>query len=50
MTKPVRIIRNIAIGVIALLIVLVVAAIFAVQTDWFRAYPEVVSAAVKKAE
>src|SRR6266852_774506 len=38
MSKPARIIRNIAIGVVALLIVLTVAAIVVVQTDWFRAY------------
>ena len=38
MSKPVRIIRNIAIGVAALLIVLIVAAVYVVQTDWFRAY------------
>jgi translocation and assembly module TamB len=38
MTQPARIVRNIAIGVVALLIVLTVAAIFVVQTDWFRAY------------
>jgi translocation and assembly module TamB len=38
MSKPARIIRNIAIGVVALLAVLTVAAIFVVQTDWFRTY------------
>src|SRR5205085_11205590 len=38
MSKPARIIRNIAIGVVALLIVLTAAAILVVQTDWFRAY------------
>jgi translocation and assembly module TamB len=38
MTKPARIIRNIAIGIGALLIVAIVAAVFVVQTDWFRAY------------
>src|SRR6266478_4685240 len=38
MSKPARIVRNSAIGVVALLIVLTVAAIVVVQTDWFRAY------------
>jgi len=38
MSKPTRIIRNIAIGMVSLLMVLMVAAIFVVQTDWFRAY------------
>ena len=38
MTKPARIIRNIAIGIGVLLIVAIVAAVFVVQTDWFRAY------------
>ena len=38
MTRPARIIRNIAIGFAALLIVIVVAAIMVVQTDWFRQY------------
>jgi len=38
MTRPARIIRNITIGVGALVIVVIVAAIFVVQTDWFRAY------------
>ena len=38
MTRPARIIRNIAIGVAALFIVAIVAAVFVVQTDWFRAY------------
>ena len=38
MSKPARMIRNIAIGVGALIAVLTVAALFVVQTDWFRAY------------
>jgi translocation and assembly module TamB len=38
MTRPVRIIRNIAIGIGAMLMVAIVAAVFVVQTDWFRAY------------
>ncbi len=38
MSKPARIVRNIAIGVVALLVVLTVVATFVVQTDWFRAY------------
>ncbi|HEX4595269.1 MAG TPA: translocation/assembly module TamB domain-containing protein [Bryobacteraceae bacterium] len=38
MSRPARIIRNIAIGVVALAVVLIIAAIVVVQTDWFRAY------------
>jgi len=38
MTRPARIIRNIAIGAASLLVVAVVAAIFIVQTAWFSAY------------
>jgi translocation and assembly module TamB len=38
MSKPARIIRNIAIGVAALLIGLIVAAVYVVQTESFRAY------------
>ena len=38
MSKRARMIRNIAIGVGALIAVLIVAALFVVQTDWFRAY------------
>jgi len=37
MSKPARIVRNIAFGVAALLIVVIVAAVYVVQTDWFRA-------------
>ena len=38
MSRPAKIIRNIALGLVALVIVAVVAATFIVQTDWFRAY------------
>ncbi len=38
MTKPARIIRNIAIGGVAFLLVFTTAAILVVQTDWFRGY------------
>lgn len=38
MSKPLRIVRNIVIGIVAFVIVIVVAAIFVVQTDWFRGY------------
>src|ERR1700693_5920280 len=38
MSKPARIIRTIAIAVAALLIVVIVAAVYVIQTDWFRAY------------
>src|ERR1700722_4608476 len=38
MNKRARIIRTVAIGVAALVVVVIVAAIFIVQTDWFRAY------------
>jgi hypothetical protein len=37
MSKPARIVRNIALGVLALLVVLIVAAVLIVQTDRFRA-------------
>jgi translocation and assembly module TamB len=38
MSKPARIIRNVAVGVVGFLAVLVIAAIVVVQTDWFRAF------------
>jgi hypothetical protein len=38
MTRPLRIIRNVAIGLVALIAVVVVAAILIVQTSWFRNY------------
>src|SRR5436190_4172338 len=36
MTRPVRILRNVGIGLAGLIIVVVIAAIVIVQTDWFR--------------
>jgi hypothetical protein len=38
MSRPLRILRNVAIGLAALIAVLVVAVILIVQTDWFRNY------------
>jgi autotransporter translocation and assembly factor TamB len=38
MSRPIRLIRNIAIGLGALVVVSVVATIIIVQTDWFRNY------------
>src|SRR5581483_6246825 len=38
MSKPLRILRNIGIGLAALIVVVVVAAFFIVQTNWFREY------------
>lgn len=38
MTKPMKILRNVAIGLMALLTLLMIAAIVVVQTDWFREF------------
>src|SRR6266700_2419296 len=38
MSRPMRILRNVAIGLGAFVVLLVFAAIVVVQTDWFRAY------------
>src|SRR5215471_20019659 len=38
MTKPMRITRNIAIGVAALILVILIAGLRISQTDWFRNY------------
>ena len=38
MTRPVRIVRNIGIGLVGLILLLGIAAIIIVQTGWFRNY------------
>ena len=38
MTRPVRILRNIAIGLVALIVIVLITATQVVQTDWFRNY------------
>src|SRR5438046_1517255 len=38
MSRPMRILRNVAIGVAALLILTLAAAFFTVRTEWFRAF------------
>ncbi len=38
MSRPVRIVRNVAIGLVGLILVLVVAVLVVVQTAWFRNY------------
>src|SRR5437868_3560252 len=38
MTRPMRILRNVAIGLGAFVVLLVIAAIVVVQTDWFHGF------------
>src|SRR4051794_33213880 len=38
MSRPMRILRNVAIGVAAMIIVTLTAAFFTVRTEWFRTY------------
>src|SRR5579884_4420649 len=38
MSRPMRILRNVGIGLAALIVVVVIAAIVIVRTDWFRSW------------